>query len=71
MPAVEAPEDFENHALTALDSAEQFRQRGTGVDRPVSAVVWGLAAVTYALLEVAAQIRALREEPWKTTRKRS
>jgi hypothetical protein len=71
MPAVKAPEDYENHALTALDAADDFRKRGTGVDRPVSAIVWGLTAVTYGLLEVATQVRALREEPWKTTRKRS
>lgn len=72
MPAAaEAPEDHENNALMALDAADDFRKRGTGVDRPISAVVWSLAAVTYGLLEIAVQIRALREEPWQKTRKRS
>ena len=71
MPAVEAPEDHENNALMALDAADNFRKRGTGVDYPVSAVVWGLAAVAYGLLEIAAQIRALREEPWQKTRRKS
>lgn len=74
MPADEDPEDYENHALSALDAAEAFRKSGTGVDRPVSALTWGLAAVTYGLLEIATQIRALREEPWKqprTTRRKS
>jgi hypothetical protein len=66
--------DLESLALDAMDQAEKFRKGGSHVDRPASVLHFGLAGVTYALLAVAREVRALREEPWqerKQTRRRS
>lgn len=57
-------------ALDALDSAENFRRGITGVDRPASAVVHALGAVTYGLLAVADEIRNLGETQCSPTRRK-